>query len=237
LVVKGLVDVDYEGHGALKLNSSCRPLLRGETKIMFRKDLEKTKGKKAKKSQGEFAKHTDNVLWDTLRTKRRELADAQDVPPYIIFSDATLTEMVERAPTNHHQFAQLSGVGERKLELYADEFLAVIANLKQVLEQKTDFTETVEETITLFKVGFSAEKITLQRELKSSTIFCHLAQGIEQGIIELKDVIDLSDQEIKVIQDEILNLPEAQSESLKPVFEALAEQYSYDELRCVKASM
>ncbi|MCK5354863.1 MAG: DNA helicase RecQ [Methyloprofundus sp.] len=237
LVVNGLVDIDYEGYGALKLNNSCRPLLRGETQIMFRKDLEKAKGKKAKVNRGEFARYTDNVLWDALRAKRRELADAQDVPPYIIFSDASLTEMVERSPLNHQQFAQISGVGERKLALYADEFLGVISELGQILEQASDFTETVEETITLFKVGFSVEKIAVQRELKITTIFNHLAQGIEQGVLQLSDVIELSEQEIKYIQGEILSLSAARSDSLKPVFEALNEQYSYDILRCVKAGI
>ena len=235
LVVNGLVNVDYEGYGALKLNSSCRPLLRGETRIMFRKDLAKPKGKKAKASKGDFVRHTDNVLWDALRAKRRELADEQDVPPYIIFNDASLTEMVERAPLNHQQFAQISGVGERKLELYADKFISVISDLKQILQQESDFTATIEETITLFKVGFSAEKIAVQRELKLSTIYNHLAKGIEQGVIELNDVVEINEQEIKNIQDEILSLPEEQSDSLKTVFDAFNEQYSYGILACVRA--
>ncbi|NOR80522.1 MAG: DNA helicase RecQ, partial [Methyloprofundus sp.] len=237
LVVNGLVDVDYEGYGALKLNKSCRPLLRGETQIMFRKDLAKAKGKKAKVSKGDFSRHSDNILWNALRAKRRELADEQDVPPYIIFNDATLTEMVERVPLNHQQFALISGVGDVKLEKYADEFLSVINKLGQVLDQKSDLTETVEETVSLFKVGFSAEKIATQRELKLSTIYTHLAKAIEQGIIELTDVVGLSEQEINNIQDEILRLPEEQSDSLKPVFDAFTEQYSYGVLACVRAAI
>ena len=145
--------------------------------------------------------------------------------------------MVERAPLNHQQFAQISGVGERKLELYADEFLNVISELGHILEQKSDLTETVEETVSLFKVGFSAEKIAIQRELKLSTIYTHLAKAIEQGIIELTDVVELSEQEIKNIQDEILRLPDEQSDSLKPVFDALTAQYSYGVLACVRAVM
>lgn len=237
LVVSGLVDVDYEGYGGLKLNSSCRPLLRGETKIMLRKDLVKPKGKKTKVSKGDFSKHTDNVLWNALRAKRRELADEQDVPSYIIFSDATLMEMVERTPVNHQQFALISGVGERKLELYADEFLKVISELGQILEQESDFTETVEESITLFKVGFSAEKIAAQRELTLSTIYNHLAKAIEQGIVQLTEVTGLSEQEIMAIQDEILRLPEEQKNSLKPIFEAFNEQYNYGVLACVRATV
>lgn len=237
LVVNGLVDVDYEGYGALKLNSSCRPLLRGETQIMFRKDLEKPKTKKTKARKGDFSSQSDNILWNALRAKRRELADKQDVPPYIIFSDATLTEMVERTPLNHQQFELISGVGERKLELYADEFLKIISELGNVLDEKTDLTETVEETVSLFKVGFSAEKIAVQRELKLSTIYTHLAKAIEQSLVELSDVVTLTAQEIKNIQDEILSLPAEQSDSLKPVFDVFNEQYSYGILACVRATM
>ncbi len=237
LVVNGLVDIDYEGYGALKLNSSCRPLLRGETQIMFRKDLEKSKGKKAKVSKGDFAKHSDNVLWNALRAKRWDLADEQNVPPYIIFNDATLTEMVESMPENHQQFSQLAGVGARKLALYADEFLGVINKPGQLLEQNSDFTETVEETVSLFKVGISAEKIAKQRELTLSTVYNHLAKAIEQGIIQLIDVVELSEQEIKMIQDEILGLQEEQKETLKLVYEAFNEQYSYAILACVRATL
>lgn len=237
LVVKGLVDVDFEAYGALKLNSTCRPILRGETQIRLRKDLAKPKSKKAKVTRGDFALHRDNVLWDALRAKRRELADDQDVPPYIIFSDASLTEMVERVPLNHQQFAQISGVGAKKLELYADEFLSIIRDIHQTQEQNSELSETVDESVALFKVGFSVEKIALQRGLTDTTIYGHLAQGIAQGVIELTDVIELSEQEINTIQDEILSLPAEQNNALKPVYEALDAAYNYGVIRCVRAAM
>ncbi|OQK17790.1 ATP-dependent DNA helicase RecQ [Methyloprofundus sedimenti] len=237
LVVKGLVDVDFEAYGALKLNSTCRPILRGETQIRLRKDLAKPKSKKAKVTRGDFALHRDNVLWDALRAKRRELADDQDVPPYIIFSDASLTDMVERVPLNHQQFAQISGVGAKKLELYADEFLSIIRDIHQTQDQNSELSETVDESVALFKVGFSVEKIALQRGLTDTTIYGHLAQGIAQGVIELTDVIELSDQEINTIQDEILSLPAEQNNALKPVYEALDAAYNYGVIRCVRAAM
>ena len=237
LVVKGLVDVDFEGHGALKLNGSCRPLLRGETQIRLRKDLAKLKSKKAKVTRGDFARHRDNVLWDALRAKRRELANEQDVPPYVIFSDASLTEMIETLPKNRQQFARISGVGEKKLELYADEFLGVIDRIHVIQEQNSDLPETVDETLALFKVGFSVEKIAVQRKLKDTTIYGHLAEGIASGAIELTDVVNLSEQEINTIQDEILSLPVEQQAALKPVYDALDEAYNYGVLRCVRAAM
>ena len=237
LIVKGLVDVDYEGYGALKLNSCCRPLLRGETQIRLRKDLAKAKTKKAKVTRGDFARHRDNVLWDALRAKRRELAKEQNVPPYVIFSDVSLTEMVQAVPENHQQFALISGVGEKKLDLYADKFLAVIRGIHEIQEQNSELSETVDETVALFKVGFSVDKIAAQRNLKDTTIYGHLAEGIASGAIELVDVVELSEKEINTIQDEMLSLPADKNTTLKPVFEALDEAYNYGILRCVRAAM
>jgi ATP-dependent DNA helicase RecQ len=236
LVVKGLVDVDFE-YGALKLNPSCRPLLRGETQIRFRKEFAKAKSKKNKVKRGDFAKHSDNVLWDALRVKRRELADAQDVPPYVIFNDASLMEMVAAVPKNTQQFAQISGVGERKLELYADDFLSVINCIHTSQEKNSALTETVDETIILFNAGFSVEKIARQRELKETTIYGHLAQGIAQGLVSLNDATALGEQEISTIQDEILSLAAAPDAPLKPVYDALGAVYDYGIIRCVKAAM
>jgi len=235
LVVKGLVDVDFE-YGALKLHPSCRPLLRGETQIRFRKEL-KTKSKKTKLQRGDFAKHSDNVLWDALRAKRRALADAQDVPPYVIFNDASLMEMVEKRPKNEQQFSQISGVGERKLELYAEDFLSIIQSVHTSQEQNSILTETVDETVVLFNAGFSVAKIALQRELKETTIYGHLAQGIAQNLVNLSDVVELSEQELSSIQNEILNLSAQPEDALKPVYDALSGVYDYGVIRCVKVAM
>jgi ATP-dependent DNA helicase RecQ len=65
-------------------------------------------------------------MFEALRAKRRELAAEQGVPPYVVFTDATLIEMVQRRPRGTSDFARLPGVGRSKLERYADDFLAVL---------------------------------------------------------------------------------------------------------------
>ena len=65
-------------------------------------------------------------LWQALRRLRKELADEQGVPPYVIFHDSTLAQMASEQPSTHEAFAGLSGVGETKLARYADAFLDVI---------------------------------------------------------------------------------------------------------------
>jgi ATP-dependent DNA helicase RecQ len=132
LIVRGLLAVDLEGHGGLRLTEASRPVLRGEERLMLRREKPKVKtarkaAAKTPKAAAAFVTDHDNVLWEALRARRMELAKAQGVPPYVVFHDATLAAMVEQRPRTLAEFAQLSGVGERKLEAYGREFVAVIA--------------------------------------------------------------------------------------------------------------
>ena len=68
----------------------------------------------------------DRALWEALRTLRTDLARDQGVPPYVIFSDATLLEMVAAAPRTRDEMAGISGVGQHKLERYGDAFIQAI---------------------------------------------------------------------------------------------------------------
>lgn len=240
LVARGLVDVDLEGHGGLKLNAQCRPVLRGEQSLMLRQDLrvKKTRRLKSGKSAGSLPVNQD--LWNVLRAKRREIADTQDVPAFVIFHDAALMEMIERMPKTRQQMAQISGVGERKLELYGDAFLAVIAEFQQQTSEVSEvdgLTETAEQSLALFRLGYTVAQIAAQRELKAATIYGHMSQALEQGLVNLPDVVALADNEIKQIEQCILELPDAQRNALKPVYDALEGAYEYDVLRCIRASL
>jgi len=236
LVAKSLVEIDFEGHGGLKLTDACRPVLRGEQTLMLRKDVQVAKTKRDKYEKRQPGGIADSALWNALRAKRRELADLQDVPPYVIFHDATLMAMVEARPRNHQQLSLISGIGERKLDLYGDEFLAVLAEFDED-SHDTAVVDTVIETLDLFKLGFSVEKVANQRGLKEDTIYTHLAKGLEAGAVRFEDVLELAPQEIADIEAVLLSLPEAQRNALKPVYEQLGGEYSYGVLRCVRAAL
>ena len=124
LVARGYLTVDLDGFGSLKLSETCRPLLRGEETIDLRQDINKKSV--ARTTRTPLPDTIDEALWEALRDHRRELADAQDVPPYVVFSNATLQEMCATLPQNSEQMARINGVGERKLEKYGDTFLNVI---------------------------------------------------------------------------------------------------------------
>lgn len=129
LVAANLLAVDMSGFGSLRLTQNSTPILRGEQSIALRIDPDKEKKKKKGQSKHE-KKHggpmPDDALWHALKSKRLALAHEQGVPPYIIFHDASLLEMHAKKPKNIDEFAEIPGVGQSKLERYAEAFLEVI---------------------------------------------------------------------------------------------------------------
>ncbi len=235
LVARGLVAVNFDHFGVLQLTDACRPILRGEQGLMLRKDIKPEKSRLAKKAAGKSARRSEinAELWDALRAKRREIADAQDIPPYVIFHDATLMAMLEAKPVNLKQMALISGIGVRKLELYGEQFLAVI---KEFIDDHK-VPDTVNDSVELFKLGFSVQHIAQKRGLKEDTIYNHLSQALEQGMLILSEVVELPEQEIKQIEEAILSLPDDQQNALKPVYDQFEGHYSYGILRCVRAAL
>lgn len=126
LIAHGLLSVDVEGHGGLRLTEAARPVLRGERTLTLRKIARPTKAARSKRDEHGFDDPGDHALWQALRACRKSLADAQGVPAYVIFHDATLMEMVEHRPATTSALAQISGIGARKLDAYGAHFLAVI---------------------------------------------------------------------------------------------------------------
>ena len=232
LIARNLLNVDVQGHGSLLLTESCRAVLKGETRLHLRKQMLQSKTKKTRKANTNNIEN--NELWEALRATRKRLSEELEVPPFVIFHDSTLMDMIDRMPQTHDQFAGVSGVGATKLENYADAFLEVLHDYES--KNNSNKTDTVEETLMLFKSGMDAPAIALHRGMTQSTVINHLAKLIEQGSVLLNDVVSLSQNEITQIQNAILELGD-EAKKLKPVFEYLDAQYDYEVLRCVKASM
>ncbi|WP_241772803.1 DNA helicase RecQ, partial [Rhodobacter capsulatus] len=120
-----LIRPDAARHGALVMTERARPILRGEERITLRRDLvRKAKVRHVPKA---LVSDEDAPLLSALKAKRRALAEAAGLPAYMIFPDRTLIEMAELRPTTLDQFAQVNGVGAKKLESYGRAFLEVIA--------------------------------------------------------------------------------------------------------------
>ncbi len=131
LVALGMIRVDLEHHSVLRLGPTDRvaPVLRGETPVRLRPEAPRAARRRKAASERPTPKTVSSEargLFDALRAKRLELAQAQDVPAYVVFNDRSLAEMAERRPASKEDFADISGVGASKLERYAETFLAVI---------------------------------------------------------------------------------------------------------------
>jgi len=241
LVTQGFLLVDWESYGALKLTEGCRPILRGEQSLLLRHDQEakgKLASRESKRGSVRFATGADEGLWQALRALRKQLAENQDVPPYVILHDTVLMEMVQHRPQTHAQLRQIAGIGERKLAQYGDEFLAVIYShggtpgTGEILD-----LPTAEESFSLFQLGMGVEQIATRRGLKPTTIYSHLSQFVGTGLLDVGEITGLGPDESKRIKSVWQALPEAEkSASIKPLFEALGGRYDYGVLRCLRAS-
>ena len=121
---RDLVRPDPERHGALRMTDAARPVLRGEATVTLRRDTIAAAGEgNAVRAQ---VSDEDAGLLSLLKAKRRALAEAQNVPSYVVFADRTLIEMAERRPANLDEMAGITGVGAKKLESYGAAFLMVI---------------------------------------------------------------------------------------------------------------
>lgn len=131
LVSGGYLETDIEAYGGIKLTEASRPVLRNETEVWLRRDEDTSKRKSSKAERGArvkegYAEANDDPLWHALKAKRTELAKDQGVPPYVIFHDSTLLEILNQKPGNLTEMGNISGVGQAKLARYGDDFLQVL---------------------------------------------------------------------------------------------------------------
>lgn len=235
LVARGMLGVNVDQHGVLHLTDKCRPLLRGEETIQLRRDQrQSTPYRKNQVPQNKLAAD-EHALWNDLKALRKRLSEEQDLPPYVIFHDATLMEMVMYRPQTPQQFRRLNGVGERKLDLYGADFLEVISE-HETIGKPVENTQA-EESLTLYKAGMTVEQISRQQHLSINAIYGHLAQYIRNGELQVSDVIVLPEEEFTNVEQVMLECQEQFGQAIKPVYEALEGVYEMGVLRCIKAGL
>ena len=186
LVARSFVNVDFDGHGALQLNNLCRPLLRGEEAIEFRQDRYEQPAYELKTgAQAEagrvVVRDSEKELWEALRALRRSLAEAQEVPAYIIVNDKTLFEMLRVKPTDMKSFGRVNGIGQYKLEKYGNAFLTLLRQYQGMkpLNPAEDFSKV----IALAKEGVEVAVIAEQLSLTEGAVYGLLAKAIHQSDI------------------------------------------------------
>lgn len=126
LIHLGYLTQDFTRFGALSLSSAARPVLKGETTVILGMPRNTVETVERTRKRAGSKKDYDQALFDKLRALRKQIADSAKLPPFVVFSDATLAEMSRRYPQNHLEMRQVTGVGDRKLQQYGDAFLAEI---------------------------------------------------------------------------------------------------------------
>ncbi|PWK72973.1 ATP-dependent DNA helicase RecQ [Mucilaginibacter oryzae] len=243
LVTMGYLQTAGDEYPVLKLTEQSAAVLKGEQKVEF------IEIEKVEEVQHEETLPYEAPLFNTLREVRRGIAEGENVPAYVIVSDATLQEMATYLPQSLDELRMISGFGDIKLARYGRELLEPVKvycaekGLTSKIKQKSarrkpksgqsasspkNNKDTKTETFTLYRAGKTVAEIAHERGLATTTIEGHLSHYIQTGEIDVHEFV--SKEKLPVIADAV----EAYgAERLSPLKEILGEDYSYGEIKAV----
>ena len=237
LINQGYCEIAFHKHNALQLTAFSNNVLFNGAKVALTKPIEITEIKALVKEKKTRLKRTKKKakpkidahnLFERLRLLRYKISQEEDIPAYLVFSDATLKEIERERPMSDDDFLKISGVGQRKMEVYGDEFIAEIMSFMGSKLNKPKKKDTVLITYDLYKSGMSIEEISIERKLSSTTIYSHIAKLFSKGKdINIFDFVSNSDVEAVRKAKVALDSPTA----LKPYFTYLNEELDYFKIR------
>lgn len=229
LINLGYCEIAFHQHNKILLTPFAKKVLFEGEKVklttVVKKVIDKNEIKEAK------AKATKNSLFETLRKLRYEIAQEDEVPAYVIFSDAALRQMETLRPMSDEEFLAIDGVGKAKLEKYGSEFINAIIEFQKSKKTNTKAkkeSSTYKTTLELFEKGDTIEEIAAKRNLGLSTVISHLAKLYLDGVdIDVSQFI--SDEEVTLLQKAQIELENPNA--LKPYFDHFEEKMGYDKIR------
>ncbi len=182
LIHHGLLIQDIANYSVLKLTDAARPLLRGESSLQLARPRIREKAQKKRSKAAAAQGPYDEALFDELRSLRKQLADTQGVPPYIVFGDATLAQMARDKPMDEQELLAVSGVGLNKLEKYGHDFLDLIAEYCVASgETATQLTPPLRDTWLAYREGLDLDAIATRRGLPLQEAAKQLLQLMQAG--------------------------------------------------------
>jgi ATP-dependent DNA helicase RecQ len=227
LINQGYCEIAFHKNNALRLTEFSKKVLFENEVVNLTRAVDVQEQQVITKEQ-KVAKVKKDTLFERLRKLRHQIALDENIPAYLVFSDATLKEMERARPMSESELLEISGVGQRKLEVYGDEFIAEILSFvgEKKLKKKKKDTNLI--TYELYKEGFSIDEIAEKRDLKSTTIFSHLAKLYSDGKdIDIYNFV--TNEEVEKVRKakETLENPPA----LKPYFDYLNGEIEYFKIR------
>jgi ATP-dependent DNA helicase RecQ len=239
----GYLQVDDGEYPVLKLTPKSEVVLKGLQKV------ELIKSETIEDTHETVQLPFEAGLLDELKLVRRDIAINDNVPPYIILSDATLVDMATYLPQNLDELRMISGFGDVKLARYGREFLLPVKNycskhgllskIKQKQPKRARKTskdkgasETQRESLKMYLSGQTIAEIAVLRKLSPMTVEGHLAFFVQTGEIDVSTFV--SREKLLVIQDAVEKYGDAM---LSPLKEILGDEYSYTEIKATIAWM
>ena len=238
LISDGYINITGDKYPVLKISTLGNSVLRGKHEVTIKKILNK------KTAQDNSTIVYEHDLFEILRQLRKEIADSLRVPPFVVFSDATLKDMCARYPLNKEEMLKVSGVGEHKYEKYGNKFIVLIKNYidknnielnkieSVIIDNEDEIENKVKEdtrvaSYNLYKEGNSLSDIAKNRGLSEVTIENHLIYCAKLGFdINYSDFVSHNHEEliIKAYGD-------IGGDKLKPIKEALPPDITYTEIK------
>jgi ATP-dependent DNA helicase RecQ len=231
LINQGFCEIAFHRQNKIRLTSLAREVLFEGDKVQLttvqKIDSEKTELEATK------SKSTANSLFETLRKLRYEISKAENVPAYVIFSDAALRQMEKIRPMDDDEFIKVDGVGKAKLEKYGDAFMkAIISFQKDKITSPKKEDGTYKQTMLLFQLGMTVEEIALKRKLGIATVISHLAKLYLDGeTVDLYQFVSIA--EVNLVASAKLKLEDPPT--LKTYYDYLNEKIDYGRIRVALA--
>ena len=202
--------------------------------LELRRDLKPQTTPKSSTSQAsQLVRGEEREQWEALRALRRKLAEEHGVPPYVIFPDSTLLEMLRSQPGSMAEMAEVSGVGARKLERYGAAFLEVLGGGVEAPKVVADLRH---ELITLARAGMTPVQIAGQLQCTEKNVYTLLAEAIGKQQLSLEQALDLPEDLLGEIQDAFLD-GEGELPPVAEVIPVFAGRVPEGVLYCVRAAL
>ncbi|SDX37006.1 ATP-dependent DNA helicase RecQ [Lutibacter oricola] len=228
LTNQGYCEIAFHKNNALQLTSFSKKVLFEKEQVNLTRPVEIKEQPVLQKKTTKTRKATKDTLFERLRKLRQEIALAENIPPYLVFNDASLKDMERSRPMSEADFLEISGVGQRKLEVYGEDFIAEIVAFSNEKIKTRKKKDTHKVTYDLYKEGLTIDEIADRRNLKPTTIFSHLALLYTEGKdIDIYDFV--TDKEVELVRkakDELESPP-----ALKPYYEHLNKEVEYFKIR------
>jgi ATP-dependent DNA helicase RecQ len=233
----GVMDIAYDEGHSYKLNNASWAILKEGRKVQLvrYKPFEERQAIREAEVPKEKTKKEiiRDALFERLRELRKRLADEKNIPPFVIFSDATISDMSQKKPLTQADMLNVSGVGEAKYQQYGEIFIREIASfLKTVPGERSASLgiNTYEYTFKLYQEGNSVEEIAETRGLNTGTIISHLSKLYEEGK-KINPWAFINQSEYREIMGAAKAMGVKKGDGMKALFEAMDMKYGYDKIK------